>query len=121
MVLHPANTSVDRYHLRGLVLGTSPATGQITVQHDDIPGFMPAMTVAYKLKDLKQIQNLIPGDEIAADIRAHSDSDNYLLDSVTTTSEARRGLLPAMPPPHQLMVSPLQAYPSASAWACLSR
>lgn len=104
VALHPANTAVDRYHLRGLVLATSPATGQITVQHGDIPGFMPAMTMAYKLKDAAEIQKLKPGDEIAADVLVHSDSDDYLLDSVTITSEARRGLLPAMLPPHQLMV-----------------
>jgi len=104
VALHPANTAVDRYHLRGLVLATSPATGQITVQHGDIPGFMPAMTMAYKLKDPKETQNLKPGDEIAADVLVHSDSDDYLLDSVAITSEARRGLLPAMLPPHQLMV-----------------
>ncbi|WP_420237686.1 SCO family protein [Telmatobacter bradus] len=104
VALHPANTAVDRYHLRGLVLATSPATGQITVQHGDIPGFMPAMTMAYKLKDPKGIQNLKPGDEITADVLVHSDRDDYLLDSITITSEARRGLLPAMLPPHQLMV-----------------
>jgi len=104
VVLHPANTPVDRYHLHGLVVATSPATAQITVQHGDIPGFMPAMTMAYKLNDPKEIQNLKPGDEIAADVLVHSDSDDYLLDSVTITSEARRGLLPAMLPPHHLMV-----------------
>ena len=104
VALHPANTAVDRYHLRGLVLATSPATGQITIQHGDIPGFMPAMTMAYKLKDAAEIQKLKPGDEITADVLVHTDSDDYLLDSVTITSEARRGLLPAMLPPHQLMV-----------------
>ena len=104
VVLHPTNTPVDRYHLRGLVVATSAASGEITVQHGDIPGFMPAMTMAYKLKDPKQIQTLKPGDEITADVLVHSDSDDYLLESVAITSEARRGLLPAMLPPHQLMV-----------------
>ena len=104
VVLHPTNTPVDRYHLRGLVLATSAATDEITVRHGDIPGFMPAMTMAYKLKDPTEIQKLKPGDEISADILVHSDSDDYLLDSITIISEARRGLLPAMLPPHQLMV-----------------
>lgn len=102
--IHPANTPLDRYHLHGLVLATSAATDEITVQHGDIPGFMPAMTMAYKLKDPTEIQKLKPGDEISADILVHSDSDDYLLDSVAITSEARRGLVPAMLPPHQLMV-----------------
>lgn len=62
------------------------------------------MTMAYKLKDPTEIQKLKPGDEISADVLVHSDSDDYLLDTVVITSEARRGLLPAMLPPHQLMV-----------------
>jgi len=104
VVLHPTSTPVDRYHLHGLVLATSTATGEITVQHGDIPGFMPAMTMTYKLKDPTEIQKLKPGDEISADVLVHSDSDDYLLESVTITSEARRGLLTAILPPHQLMV-----------------
>jgi Glycosyl hydrolase family 92/SCO1/SenC len=63
------------------------------------------MTMAYKLKDSKEVQNLKSGDEITADVLVHSDSDDYLLDSVTITNEARRGLLPAMLPPHQLIVA----------------
>jgi protein SCO1/2 len=102
--LHPTNSPVDRFHLQGLVLATSAATDEITVRHGDIPGFMPAMTMAYKLKDPTELQKLKPGDEISADVLVHSDSDDYLLDSVVITSEARRGLLPAMLPPHQLMV-----------------
>ncbi|MGC2613110.1 MAG: SCO family protein [Terracidiphilus sp.] len=101
--IHPTNTPVDRYHLHGLVLATSTATEGITVQHGEIPGFMPAMTMVYKLKDPNELQKLKPGDEISADVLVHSDSDDYLLDSVVITSEARRGLLPAMLP-HQLMV-----------------
>lgn len=104
VALHPTSTPVDRYHLHGLVLATSAATGEITVQHGDIPGFMPAMTMAYKLKNPTEIQKLKPGDEISADVLVHSDSDDYLLDSVAITSEARRGLVPAMLPPQQLMV-----------------
>ena len=104
VVLHPTNAPFDRYHLQGLVLATSAATGEITVQHGDIPGFMPAMTMAYKLKDPTEIQKLKPGNEISADVLVQSDNDDYLLDSVVITSEARRGLVPAMLPPHQLMV-----------------
>ena len=104
VALHPTSTPVDRYHLHGLILATSATTGEITVQHGDIPGFMPAMTMAYKLKDPTEIQKLKPGDEISADVLVHSDSDDYLLDSVVITSEARRGLVPAMLPPHPLMV-----------------
>jgi protein SCO1/2 len=101
--LHPANTPVDRYHLQGKVLATSPAAGEITIQHGDIPGFMPAMTMAYKLKNPADMRKLKPGDTISADVLVHSDSDDYLLDAVAVTSQAPPGFTAAMLPPHPLM------------------
>jgi protein SCO1/2 len=87
-----------------LVVAIRAATGEITVQHGDIPGFMPAMTMVYKLKDPAAIQKLKLGDQISADVLVHADNDDYLLDSVVVMSEARRGFVPSMLPPHQLMV-----------------
>lgn len=102
--LHPAAAAVKHYRLRGMVLATSLATGEITIQHGDIPGFMPAMTMVYKLKNAADVQKLRPGDEIAADVLVPSDSDNYLLDQVVITSKKGRKLPPTMLPPHQLMI-----------------
>jgi len=102
--LHPVDATVKHYRLQGMVLATSAATGEITIQHGDIPGFMPAMTMVYKLKNPADVQKLKPGDEIKADVLVPSDSDNYLLDQVVITSEKGRSLPPTMLPPHQLMV-----------------
>ena len=102
--LHPVPVTIRHYRLHGMVLATSVATDEITVQHGDIPGFMPAMTMVYKVKNLSDVQKLRPGDEITADILAPSDSDNYLLDQVVITSKKGRALPPSMLPAHQLMV-----------------
>ena len=40
-----------RYNLRGQVVAKDVAANEITVQHDEIPGFMAAMTMPYKVKD----------------------------------------------------------------------
>jgi len=103
-VLHPVAATIEHFHLNGKVLATSPSTGAITIQHGDIPGFMPAMTMPYKLKDPSEAARLKPGDEISADVLARSDSDEYVLDAVVVTKQAVPGLAPAMLPPHQLMV-----------------
>ena len=102
--LHPTAVTVKHYRLAGMVLATSGATSEITIKHGDIPGFMPAMTMVYKVKNPVDVQKLKPGDEIAADVLVPSDSDNYLLDQVVVTSEKGRRLPPTMLPPHQLMV-----------------
>lgn len=102
--LHPTAVTLRHYRLEGMVLATSAATSEITIQHGDIPGFMPAMTMVYKVKNPADVQKLKPGDEITADVLVPSDSDNYLLDEVVITSEKGRKLPPTMLPPHQLMV-----------------
>ena len=44
------------------------ATSEITVNHEEIPGFMPAMTMPYKVKDPAVVEEVEPGDKIAAGI-----------------------------------------------------
>jgi protein SCO1/2 len=59
-----------QYPLRGQIvsIGTSPVAGQteITVKHEDIPGFMPAMTMAYFLKAGTPTEGFGPGDLLTA-------------------------------------------------------
>ena len=38
--------------------------GKITLQHGDIPNVMPAMTMRYKLKDVKQLDGIHVGDKV---------------------------------------------------------
>lgn len=54
------------YQLTGQVLTVQPATNEILVKHDDIPGFMPAMTMPYGVKDPALLKDRVPGDLITA-------------------------------------------------------
>jgi protein SCO1/2 len=56
------------YPIQGEVISTDPAKKLITVKHGDIPGLMPAMTMAYQVAEPKQIETLQPGDKISADL-----------------------------------------------------
>ena len=40
-----ANQNYKVYHLRGKVVSTDPARGEVTLDHEAIPGFMEAMTM----------------------------------------------------------------------------
>lgn len=62
----------------------------MTVQHEDIPGFMPAMTMGYRVKDAKLIEGLSPGDLITATLNV-ADTDVYL-------TEVRKTGHAALPP-----------------------
>ena len=60
--------SSDRreYKLQGQVLSIQPDHKQAVIRHEDIPGFMSAMTMPYDVKDPKEYEPLKPGDLINA-------------------------------------------------------
>ena len=54
------------YQLSGQVLAVRSETKEILVKHEDIPGFMPAMTMPYAVKDARLLEGRAPGDLITA-------------------------------------------------------
>ena len=58
------------FHGHGVVKAGAPGTGWLTVSHDDIKGFMPAMEMMYKVRSPEISRDLHPGDEIDFDIDA---------------------------------------------------
>ena len=61
----PARDSVLHYEARGLVRGTSPDHKTIEIEHEDIPGFMPSMTMPFAARDESEIANVQTGDAIS--------------------------------------------------------
>lgn len=55
-----------QYQLQGQILDIKPQTNEVLVRHGDIPGFMPAMTMPYKVEDPKLLAGKEPGDLITA-------------------------------------------------------
>jgi len=54
------------YQLNGQILDVKPETNEVLVKHGNIPGFMPAMTMPYKVEDSKILADKQPGDLITA-------------------------------------------------------
>jgi protein SCO1/2 len=54
------------YQLVGQVLAVRPETSEILVKHEDIKGFMPAMTMPYRVKDAALLKDRAAGDLITA-------------------------------------------------------
>ena len=55
----------DHYDTRGVVRGFSPDRSTIEIQHENIPDFMPSMTMPFVTRDPKQIAHLRTGDAIS--------------------------------------------------------
>jgi len=82
---------IQRYPMQGEVVAKSIANGEITVKHGDIPGFMMAMTMPYRVKNPGLVQDVQPGDKIAAEVVVGSDRSDYWLEDVRITDESARG------------------------------
>ncbi len=48
----------------GIVTAVQSGTGALTIRHDDIAGFMPAMEMMYKIKSPDLAKDVHPGDAI---------------------------------------------------------
>jgi len=85
-----APTAYKTYKLRGKVVSTDPASGEVTLNHEAIPGFMDAMTMPYKLKDANILSELHPGDVITADLLVSQNPEgDVLLDHIVVVGQAR--------------------------------
>ena len=74
------------YQLSGQVLAVKADDRQILIQHGDIQGFMPAMTMPYTVKDPALLNGRVPGDLVTATLKV-SDTNAYL-SAITKTGTA---------------------------------
>ncbi|MFL6428634.1 MAG: SCO family protein [Acidobacteriaceae bacterium] len=76
-----------QYAVKGIIVGTDPAHGEVTVDSEAIPGFMDAMTMPYKVKDSNVLQDLHPGDHMTGVLRVAE--SGTLLDEIVITAQAQ--------------------------------
>ena len=81
-----------QYSLHGQVLSLTANHQQATIKHDEIKGFMGAMSMPYNVHDPKEFEGLAPGDLIDATLIVLS-NDAYL------TGVTRVGQAPLAKPP----------------------
>jgi protein SCO1/2 len=74
------------YEVRGQILGINPERQEVLMNHEDIPGFMPAMTMAYRVQDPALLEGKQPGDLITATLVV--EEVNGYLSTLTTTGRA---------------------------------
>jgi protein SCO1 len=79
------DANVKRYHLVGKVVAVDARGSSVIVDHQAIPGFMDAMTMAYPVRDVRILAPLNVGDEITADVVVAS--DGAYLDNIVVTKK----------------------------------
>jgi protein SCO1/2 len=73
----PKEPAPREYELSGQILAITGDQKEANIKHDEIKGFMPAMTMPYKVKDAKEFSSVKAGDLINATLVVLS-NDAYL-------------------------------------------
>jgi protein SCO1/2 len=61
------------YELRGQIVALNPERHEVTIKHEDIRGFMPGMTMPFKVRDARLIEGRLPGDLVRATLIVEND------------------------------------------------
>jgi protein SCO1/2 len=80
------DASVKHYQLIGRVVAVDKSNKSLTVDGDEIPGFMSAMQMPYDVKDPSLMDKLSPGDKISAEVVVKGD-DSWL-ENIKVTQQA---------------------------------
>jgi Cu/Ag efflux protein CusF len=84
-------TKLKHFPVSGEVMAKSVSSQEITLRHGDVPGFMAAMTMDYSLPNAAVLDELQPGDRIAAQIAVDpADESHFWLEDVVITAEVAR-------------------------------
>jgi protein SCO1/2 len=79
--------------VRGVVRQIPPDRRHVRVQHEEIPGYMPAMTMNFSVRDTNALANFAQGDEISFTLVVTADDD--WIENLTRTG--KRGAVSAAP------------------------
>jgi protein SCO1 len=93
-----------QYELHGQVLAVRQAEQEIVIRHGDIKGFMPGMTMPFRVKDRRLLEAAAPGDIVDATLVV--DEGDAWLSRVTATG--RREPLPEDATAPRRMEPPLE-------------
>jgi protein SCO1/2 len=86
VTLSPACSRGRSYELRGQIVAIDPGRQEITIKHEDITGFMPGMTMPFKVSDPSLLDGRTAGDLVRATLLV--DDSRGVLTAIERTGHA---------------------------------
>jgi protein SCO1/2 len=90
---HHSAEAVKRYPFTGRVLSIDASDQSAVIDGDNVPGFMDAMAMAYKIKPPSALSQLVPGDSISAEVvvqpGGNAGMPDYWLENVKVTAHSK--------------------------------
>lgn len=65
----PIPVGTQTYRSTGVIKSVDADNGMVMVDHEEIPGYMPAMEMTEPVADLSLLEGLQPGDKVEFDLR----------------------------------------------------
>jgi protein SCO1 len=82
----PPPPAPRQYELQGQILAIRLEQNEVLIKHGDIKGFMPGMTMPFKVRDASLLAGRVPGDLVDATLMV-ADTDAWI-SSIVKTGEA---------------------------------
>lgn len=64
-ISHSASTNLQTFQVKGVVVGLEPDGRTARIKHEEIPGYMGAMTMPLSVRDTNELSGLAEGDAIS--------------------------------------------------------
>ena len=91
-------SSAKRYEMRGQILGVNRDKLEILVKHEEIPGYMAAMMMPWKVQSANMLDTIGPGDLITSELTV--DGSEAVVTKITKVGSAKPEVpAPAAPRP----------------------
>ena len=72
-----ASTNLQTFQVRGVVVAVKPKEKQVEIKHEEVPGYMPAMTMPFDVKDTHELSGLARGDAVVFRLLV-TDTDGWI-------------------------------------------
>ncbi len=92
----PASTNRQIYEVKGTVIEVLPQDKAVRIRHEEIPGYMPAMTMPFDVKDTNELAGLEVGDSVS--FRMIVTSSQGWIDHIRKRGVVERNNLPTTGP-----------------------
>lgn len=90
-----AQTNHQVFQVKGVVKELKPDGKTVVIRHEEVPNYMPAMTMPFEVHNTNELRGLQPGDLISFQLVVTP--DNGWIEHVTKMNAARAAQLPSRP------------------------
>lgn len=82
-----SGSSEERYEIKGKVVSIDKEKKRVTIDHEEIKGYMDAMTMPFPVRNEHEIENLDSGDTVKGTLVI--DGDRYWIEKIVIVEKGK--------------------------------